>query len=97
MTIGQCAQITGLSAKALRLYDERGLLAPAEIDATNGYRRYHHEQVRRGAQLAVLRRMGVSLELAGHVLSDPDRTTRGGGGAPGGAAGRQSRSGRPTG
>ena len=73
MTIGQFAQSTGLSAKALRLYDEMGLLTPADVDATTGYRRYHPHQVRHGAQLAVMRRMGVPLELAGQVLSDPDR------------------------
>lgn len=73
MTIGQFAQTTGLSAKALRLYDEMGLLTPADVDACTGYRRYHPHQVRHGAQLAVMRRMGVPLEVAGQVLSDPDR------------------------
>ena len=73
MTIGQFAQSTGLSAKALRLYDEMGLLVPAEVDAGSGYRRYRPAQVRRGAQVAVMRRMGVPLELAGQVLADPDR------------------------
>ena len=73
MTIGQFAQSTGLSAKALRLYDEIGLLTPAEVDPSSGYRRYRRVQIRRGAQLAVLRRMGVPLELAGQLLDDPDR------------------------
>lgn len=74
MTIGQFAQSTGLSTKALRLYDEMGLLTPADVDAATGYRRYHPHQVRHGAQLAVMRRMGLPLELAGQVLNNPDRT-----------------------
>lgn len=73
MTIGQFAQSTGLSAKALRLYDEMGLLIPAEVDAASGYRRYRSDQVRRGAQLAVMRRMGVPLQLAEQLLAEPDR------------------------
>jgi PPM family protein phosphatase len=31
---------TGLSVKALRLYDERGLLVPARVDRATGYRRF---------------------------------------------------------
>ena len=38
MTVGEFALATGLSAKALRFYDERGLLAPADVDAHSGYR-----------------------------------------------------------
>ena len=33
MTVGEFALATGLSAKALCFYDERGLLAPADVDA----------------------------------------------------------------
>lgn len=33
LSIGDFARATGLSAKALRLYDEMGLLVPAEVDA----------------------------------------------------------------
>ncbi|MBE0975558.1 MerR family DNA-binding transcriptional regulator, partial [Escherichia coli] len=40
MTVGEFALATGLSVKALRFYDERGLLAPADVDVDSGYRRY---------------------------------------------------------
>ena len=33
MSIGEFAAAAGLSAKALRLYDEMGLLRPAEVDS----------------------------------------------------------------
>ncbi len=39
LTIGEFATATGLTAKALRLYDDLGLLAPAEVDPRNGFRR----------------------------------------------------------
>src|SRR3979409_1774042 len=47
MSIGRFARLTGLTGKALRHYDEVGLLRPAEVDAETGYRSYGAEQVRR--------------------------------------------------
>jgi PPM family protein phosphatase len=38
MSIGEFARRSRLSAKALRLYDELGLLPPARVDASSGYR-----------------------------------------------------------
>jgi hypothetical protein len=35
--IGQFSKMTRLSVKALRLYDENGLLAPARADASTGH------------------------------------------------------------
>ena len=40
MTIGRFARVTGLTVKALRHYDEVGLLRPAAVDAETGYRSY---------------------------------------------------------
>ena len=45
LSIGQFAHAAGLTAKALRHYDAVGLLTPAVVDAGNGYRRYHVDQV----------------------------------------------------
>jgi DNA-binding transcriptional MerR regulator len=41
MTSGAFAQASGLSRKALRLYDELGLLHPARVDPDTLYRFYH--------------------------------------------------------
>jgi len=38
LTIGAFARASRLSPKALRLYDELGLLRPAEVDPASGYR-----------------------------------------------------------
>jgi DNA-binding transcriptional MerR regulator len=40
MSIGEFARLSRLSAKALRLYDELGLLPPAQVDPGSGYRWY---------------------------------------------------------
>ena len=39
LTIGEFAPATHLSVKALRHYDEVGLLQPADVDQASGYRR----------------------------------------------------------
>src|ERR1022692_3054727 len=51
--------VTGLSVKALRLYDERGLLVPARADPVTGYRRYAEDQIAAAGRIALLRRAGT--------------------------------------
>jgi DNA-binding transcriptional MerR regulator len=38
LSIGRFARLTGLTVKALRHYDELGLLRPAHVDGWTGYR-----------------------------------------------------------
>ena len=38
VSIGEFARRSRLSVKALRLYDELGVLVPARVDETSGYR-----------------------------------------------------------
>src|SRR5690625_7700778 len=45
MSIGEFAHASGLTPKALRLYDDIGLLRPAAIDEVNGYRYYDLAQL----------------------------------------------------
>ncbi|MBU7599335.1 MerR family DNA-binding transcriptional regulator [Streptomyces sp. P38-E01] len=61
LTTGEFATLTGLSHKALRLYAERGILAPAAVDAESGYRRYARSQLRHGLGVDLLRRAQVPL------------------------------------
>jgi len=62
---------TGLSAKALRLYDERGLLVPARVDRITGYRRYAEDQVATAGRIALLRRAGIGLADIERFLAAP--------------------------
>lgn len=61
LTIGEFARASRLSAKALRLYDELGLLRPVVVDPGNGYRRYAPEQLEQARLVAWLRRIGMPL------------------------------------
>ncbi|RAJ66874.1 protein phosphatase [Streptomyces sp. Amel2xB2] len=61
LTIGAFARASRLSPKALRLYDELGLLPPAFVDPDTGYRRYAHRQLEAARLVAWLRRLGMPL------------------------------------
>ncbi|CAL9339249.1 MerR family transcriptional regulator [Streptomyces sp. enrichment culture] len=69
LTIGAFAKASRLSPKALRLYDELGLLPPARVDPVTGYRLYAPEQVDRARLVAWLRRLGMPLVRIRHVCS----------------------------
>ena len=47
MSSGEFAHASGLSRKALRLYDELGLLTPVRVDPRSGYRFYAPAQLER--------------------------------------------------
>ncbi|WP_435737439.1 helix-turn-helix domain-containing protein [Cellulosimicrobium sp. PMB13] len=74
LTSGAMARASGLSPKALRLYDANGLLVPARVDPRTGYRAYAAEQVTRGRTIALLRRLDMPLATIRDVLdAGPDR------------------------
>ncbi|MFG2106152.1 MerR family transcriptional regulator [Micromonospora chersina] len=61
LTIGAFARAARLTPKALRLYDELGLLPPAAVDPHSGYRYYAPAQLDRARLIAALRRAGMPL------------------------------------
>ena len=61
LSIGEFARASGLTAKALRRYDELKLLPPAVVDQSNGYRYYAEGQVEKAHLVARLRSAGVPL------------------------------------
>ena len=72
MGIGEFARRSRLSPKALRLYDEIGLLVPSRVDGASGYRYYEADQLERARLIAALRRLEVPLaEIAELVELDP--------------------------
>nr|WP_225311321.1 MerR family transcriptional regulator [Microbispora cellulosiformans] len=74
LTIGAFARAARLSPKALRLYDELGLLRPAAVDGESGYRYYHPGQLEQARLISSLRRLGMPLARVRQVcdLSAPD-------------------------
>jgi protein phosphatase len=67
LTIGAFARASRLSPKALRLYDEMGLLPPARVDPVTGYRLYAPGQLERARLVAWLRRLGMPLTRISRV------------------------------
>lgn len=67
--IGEAAARLGLSTSALRYYDERGLVRPAQRQA--GRRMYGADDLRRLAFIKIFHQLGVSLDTAAAVLDAP--------------------------
>jgi DNA-binding transcriptional MerR regulator len=77
VTIGEFSRRSRLSPKALRIYDELGLVVPAKVDAETGYRLYDEGQVERARLVGLLRRMEMPLSEIARVLSlEPEAATR---------------------
>jgi DNA-binding transcriptional MerR regulator len=73
VSIGEFARRSRLSPKALRLYDELGLLVPEQVDAESGYRWYADTQLERARVVASLRRIRVPLARIRDMLAlDPE-------------------------
>jgi DNA-binding transcriptional MerR regulator len=68
LTIGQFGRLAQLSRKALRLYDDKGLLLPSRIDQDSGYRYYQRAQVVTARRIRLLRLMEMPLEGIAAVL-----------------------------
>jgi DNA-binding transcriptional MerR regulator len=69
--IGQFAAASQLSLKALRLYDENGLLPPVRVDPDSGYRYYRVEQLWQATTIRLLRQTDMPLVEIRAFLSDP--------------------------
>ncbi|MDJ0895270.1 MAG: MerR family transcriptional regulator [Alphaproteobacteria bacterium] len=64
------AKKLGVSAKALRIYEQRGLITPLRTAA--GWRSYGPDEMRRAAEITALRSLGFSLAQIARVLDqDP--------------------------
>jgi DNA-binding transcriptional MerR regulator len=66
LTPSEAAKQLGVSAKALRLYERRGLLIPFRTEA--GWRTYGPNQMARAAEIVDLRALGFSLAQVARVL-----------------------------
>ena len=59
LNASEAASRLGVSAKALRLYEQRGLLAPLRSAA--GWRAYGPDEMSRAREIVALRALGFSL------------------------------------
>ncbi len=76
LTIGDFSRATQLSVKTLRHYHRVGLLAPADVDAGTGYRRYTTDQIPTAQVIRRFRDLDMPLDQIHAVLEAPDLRTR---------------------
>lgn len=81
MPIGAFARIVGLTASALRFYDDVGVLRPDHVDAQTGYRFYSEEQISPAQRLRELRELRMPLSevsrfFAAETASDSAESLR---------------------
>jgi len=70
LSASKAAKRLGVSTKALRLYEQRGLVTPGRTPA--GYRAYGPDEMIRAAEIVSLRALGLSLGQVARVLEgDP--------------------------
>ncbi|MEO0424097.1 MAG: MerR family transcriptional regulator [Pseudomonadota bacterium] len=69
--IGQFSHLARVSVRQLRFYDEIGLLSPAHVDASSGYRYYTAAQLQRLNEILALKRLGLTLEQIAAALREP--------------------------
>lgn len=69
-TVGEVAELAGISVRTLHHYDELGLVVPgARSDA--GYRLYDHADLERLQEVLTLRALGLPLAEIAALLDDP--------------------------
>ena len=68
--IGDFSRLSRISVKALRYYDEIGLLKPVKVDQFTGYRYYSADQLPRLNYIVALKNMGLSLEEVATLINN---------------------------
>lgn len=76
LTIGDFARATHLSVKALRHYHRIGLLVPAEIDRSSGYRYYATGQIATAQIIRRFRDLDMPLDEIAEVVTTEDLQAR---------------------
>jgi len=72
ISIGEFARRSRLSPKALRLYDERGVLVPSRVDQASGYRYYDAAQLDQARLVVMMRELQLPLKAVKELLAcDP--------------------------
>lgn len=76
MRIREFAKLTGVSVRTLHYYDEIGLLEPAFVDRSTGYRYYDEASLLRMQEILFYRELDFSLKSIGRILSSPNHDTK---------------------
>ena len=76
LSIGEFSRVTHLSVRALRRYHEAGLLEPATVDRSSGYRYYGADQIPTAQIIHRLRELDVPTADVRRILTTPDPAIR---------------------
>ena len=68
MKINEVEELTGITKKNIRFYEEQGLFSPGR-NAENGYRVYGDREVQILKQIKLMRKLGVSIEDIRQMLA----------------------------
>ena len=69
LSIGDFAEASRLSRKALRLYEERDILRPAYVDPESGYRYYQPDQLAAARLIRALRQIEMPLAAIQQLIA----------------------------
>lgn len=69
LSIGNFATAAQLTLKALRLYDQLGILTPSYVDPESSYRYYHNDQLTRARLVRMMREADMPLATIRQVLA----------------------------
>jgi len=69
-SIGEFSRITSLSIKSLRLYHEKDILIPAEVDEFTKYRYYNEVNYEKACSIKILREHDFSLQEIKEILDE---------------------------
>jgi len=72
LKIGEFSKLSQITIKALRYYEEEGLLPPASIDKDSGYRYYENYQLVTASKIKSFRQLGLSIEDIKSVFCGTD-------------------------
>ena len=68
LRIGELAKLSGISVKALHVYEKKNIIKPVYVDENTGYRYYSPDQFRLVESLLELQDMGFSLDEISKIL-----------------------------
>ena len=76
LSIGEFSRLTHLSVRTLRRYHQSGLLEPARVDHSSGYRYYTADQIPTAQVIHRLRELEVPVGDVQRILGSPDPAVR---------------------
>ncbi len=74
LKIGAFSKLMQVTVKTLRHYEQKGLLAPDEVDEWTGYRYYSIDQMQTLQSIRDLQRLGFSLDEIKELYEDGSHT-----------------------